>query len=162
MGGRGLRNTFCEFRRYPPVKPAIGSLTPQPPELGEVHMALMARRRLRPTHQLLWRTRSVLAHVAVHFAVAARIPRRPNCLEQPHCAELAVLRQTRVDDPLAGIEFREPPTPRPILDIPLVQLLVQSPRREPAAQRPLADAARSRLCSFLVLSCAVATTASLS
>ena len=91
-------------------------LAPRQPEVREVHLALVAGRSLEPPDRLHRLLRPDPAHVALHLAVAARIARRLHLVEQPHGAQLRVLGQARVNDPLVGIELRRPPRPGSVPD----------------------------------------------
>ena len=146
---------------------------PRQPEVGEIHVALVPRRGLEPLdrlHRLPWPD---LAHVALHLAVAAPIARCPHLVEQPQGAQLRILGQASVNDPLVGIELRWTSWPRPVPRRPAVRAPVQLPRfsfpitapppfngdarlpsqpqntRQPRVQPPTASAPWARKCADL-------------
>ena len=72
-------------------------------ERPEVHLALVPRRRLEPDRRLDGLARPGRKHVVPHAAVAARVARRPDLIEQPLRRQLWERLETRVDDRLVGI-----------------------------------------------------------
>ena len=74
-------------------------------ECPEVHLALVACRRLEPHGGRDRLARTHRAHVVPHALVAARVARRADLIEQPFRGQLRKRLETRVDDPLVGIQF---------------------------------------------------------
>ena len=112
---------------------------PPPPrqrERPEVHLALTARRRLEPHRRLDRLPRPHLAHVVPHAAVAARIPRRANLVEQALRRQLRELPETRLDDPLVRVQPLRPARPRRVPRPPRGQVPVQLARLDPLVDRP--------------------------
>ena len=114
-------------------------LAPRQPEVREVHLALVARRRLEPPDRLHRLLRPHRADVTLHLAVAARIARCLHLVEQPHGAQLRILGQPGVDDPLVGIELRRPPWSGSVPHRLAVRAPVQLPRLDPVVHGPPAD-----------------------
>ena len=112
---------------------------PRQPEVREVHLPLVARRGLEPLdrlHRLPWPD---LAHVALHLAVTAPIARCLHLVEQPNGAQLRVLGQASVNDPLVGVELRRPPWPGSVSHRPAVRATVEFSGLDPAVHGPPAD-----------------------
>ena len=113
------------------------SVTPPPrqPEVLEVHLALMPRRRLEPPNRLRRGHRPHPLDIPPHLAVAPLVARRLNLAEQPHRRQLRMARQPSLDDPLVAVQLRGHQRPRPIPDRLPVQIPVQLPRRDPTMDR---------------------------
>ncbi len=112
---------------------------PWQPEVREVHLPLVARRGLEPMdrlHRLPWPD---LAQVALHLAVAGPIARCLYLVEQPNGAQLRVLGQASVNDPLVGVELRWPPWPGSVSHRPAVRATVEFPGLDPVVPGPPAD-----------------------
>ena len=114
-------------------------LAPRQPEVGEVHLALVARRSCEPPDRLHRLLRADPAYVALHLAVAAPVARRLDFVEQPHGAQLRVLRQARVNDPLVGVELRRPRGSGSVSHRLAVRPPIQLPSLDPVVYGPPAD-----------------------
>lgn len=70
-------------------------LAPRQPELGELHLRLVARRSLEAHDRLGRRARADAGDVVADRGDAARIAGGPDFLEQPHGGQLAIGREPR-------------------------------------------------------------------
>jgi len=78
----------------------------------EVHLGLMARRRLEPHNWIDRRSGTDLTHEELQLRDAAGIASRADFVEQPHGAELRIGVEPRGDDRLVGVELRRDRPPR--------------------------------------------------